>query len=177
MLLVAILWTALEYLREPRNQARTAKFANRSFAIAGLVYFQMLLGAVVAGLHAGLIYNTWPTMAGRIIPEDAFVRSPWWLNFFENPGTAQFDHRIGAYVVAAAVLAIWWTERQKKFEGPVRLSANALLLTTLFQIVLGIATLMMQAPEILAASHQLTAALLLCTAVWHAFELRYAASA
>jgi cytochrome c oxidase assembly protein subunit 15 len=177
MLLVAILWTALEYLREPRNQARAAKFAKWSFAIAGLVYLQMLLGALVAGLHAGLIYNTWPTMDGRIIPEDAFVRSPWWLNFFENPGTAQFDHRIGAYVVAAAVLAIWWTERQKKVEGFVQLSANAMLLTTLFQIVLGIVTLMMQAPEFLAASHQLTAALLLCTAVWHAFELRYAASA
>ena len=60
----------------------------------------MLLGALVAGLHAGLIYNTWPDMNGRVLPEDPFFSQPWWINFFENPGLAQFDHRIGAYLVA-----------------------------------------------------------------------------
>ena len=59
---------------------------------------QMLLGALVAGLHAGLIYNTWPDMNGQVFPEDPFFSSPWWINFFENPGLAQFDHRIGAYM-------------------------------------------------------------------------------
>jgi cytochrome c oxidase assembly protein subunit 15 len=176
ILLVAILWTALEYLRSSQTTTRPV-LAKWPFVIAALVYIQMLLGALVAGLHAGLIYNTWPSMDGRAMPEDAFVLSPWWLNFFENPGMAQFDHRIGAYIVALSVFVLWWFERKTKLTGLARRSGNALLHLTLFQIALGIATLLLQAPEFLAATHQLTAALLLCTAVWHAFELRYASSA
>jgi cytochrome c oxidase assembly protein subunit 15 len=135
----------------------------------------MLLGALVAGLHAGLLYNTWPSMDGRFMPEDAFAQRPWWINFFENPGMAQFDHRIGAYLVAASVFAQWWQERGK-LQDLARRSGNALLHLTLFQIVLGITTLVLQAPEALAAAHQLIAALLLCTAVWHTFELRLRAA-
>jgi cytochrome c oxidase assembly protein subunit 15 len=177
ILLVAIVWIALEYLRLPQAPSRTARWPRGPIAVAALIYLQMLLGALVAGLHAGLIYNTWPSMDGRLAPEDGFAQSPWWRNVFENPGTAQFDHRIGAYVVALSVFALWWRARGK-LTGPARRSGNALLHLTLFQIALGIATLLLQAPEFLAAAHQLTAALLLCTAVWHTFEMRtYSASA
>jgi len=180
VLLVAILWTALEYLRLPSSDERTARreaLLAWPVAIACLVYFQMLLGALVAGLHAGFIYNSWPLMDGRVIPEDAFVQSPWWINFFENPGMAQFDHRIGAYVVALTVFALWWKERRLTLPKLAKRSGVALVHLTIFQIALGITTLLLQAPEFLAALHQLTAALLLCTAVWHTFELRYAARA
>jgi len=180
ILLVAILWTALEYLRLPSNQEaapRRGELVAWPIAIALLVYFQMLLGALVAGLHAGYIYNTWPLMDGRLAPEDALGQSPWWINFFENPGTAQFDHRIGAYLVALAVLALWWQERKLTLPRLAKRSGIALVHLTIFQIALGITTLLLQAPEFLAALHQLTAALLLCAAVWHAFELRYAARA
>jgi len=180
VLLVAILWTALEYLRLPSSDERTARreaLLAWPVAIACLVYFQMLLGALVAGLHAGFIYNSWPLMDGRVVPEDAFVQSPWWINFFENPGMAQFDHRIGAYVVALTVFALWWKERRLTLPKLAKRSGVALVHLTIFQIALGITTLLLQAPEFLAALHQLTAALLLCTAVWHTFELRYAARA
>jgi len=176
VLLVAILWTALEYLNKPRALRQSSQWRWPA-AIAVLVYVQMLLGALVAGLHAGMIYNTWPSMDGRIMPEDAMSQSPWWSNLFENPGMAQFDHRIGAYLVMLAVIALWWRERALKLEGNARRSGNALLHVTLLQVALGIATLLLQAPEFLAALHQLIAALLLCTAVWHAFALRYTASA
>ena len=175
ILLVAIVWTALEYLRRAPPDALRASTSPQggggkwAFVIVALVYIQMLLGALVAGLHAGLLYNTWPSMDGRLMPEDAFAQRPWWINFFENPGTAQFDHRIGAYIVAVSVFALWWRERGR-LQGLARVSGNALLHLTLFQVALGIATLLLQAPEMLAAAHQLTAALLLCTAVWHLFE-------
>ncbi|MBL6853921.1 MAG: COX15/CtaA family protein, partial [Alphaproteobacteria bacterium] len=159
-----------QYLRAG-EQSATAKMPRGPVAIAVLVYVQMLLGALVAGLHAGLIYNTWPSMDGRFAPEDLFGLSPWWTNFFENPATAQFDHRIGAYIVATSVFALWWRERGR-LQGLARRSGNALPHVTLFQIALGIVTLLLQAPEFLAAAHQLTAVLLLCTAVWHAFELK-----
>ncbi len=122
ILLGAILWTALEYLRLPspplrgRGQGEGASPPDSlrapltptlspgsggegvrllAFVLVGLVYLQMLLGALVAGLHAGLIYNTWPSMDGRVFPEGPFN----WLSPFEDPGLAQFDHRIGAYIV------------------------------------------------------------------------------
>jgi len=189
ILLVAIFWTALEYLRLPSSanekagrstpsQAMRARgIASWPIVIAILVYFQMLLGALVAGLHAGFIYNTWPLMDGRVVPEDALAQSPWWINFFENPGMAQFDHRIGAYVIALAVFALWWTERGMALPRLAKRSGIALVHLTLFQIALGITTLLLQAPEFLAALHQLTAALLLCAVTWHIFELRHAARA
>src|SRR6202012_2597283 len=101
LLLVAILWIALEYLRGGKSTG----MSKRAVAFGVLGYLQMLLGALVAGLHAGLIYNSWPDMNGRVLPEDPFFARPWWINVFENPGLAQFDHRIGAYGVAA--FAVW----------------------------------------------------------------------
>ena len=143
----------------------------RAISLAALVYVQMLLGALVAGLHAGLIYNTWPDMNGRVFPEGPFFHQPWWINFFENPGLAQFDHRIGAYVVAG--FAVWVFARGVQLSGYAKKSAKLVAGITAFQIGLGIFTLMLQAPEGLAALHQVTAAALLCAAVWHAYELRH----
>lgn len=199
ILLGAILWTAFEYLRQghlssavygggaeqrrgggsplraaspptsPVNGGRKTVIA--AFFLIGLVYLQMLLGALVAGLHAGLIYNTWPSMDGRVFPENPFFSKPWWINFFENPGLVQFDHRIGAYVIALVVIALWIAGRHAKLEGLVRISSNTLLGVMLLQILLGIATLVSQVPVLLAALHQATAVALFASAVWHAFEL------
>jgi cytochrome c oxidase assembly protein subunit 15 len=167
LLLVAILWIALEYLK---GSDRGKGDARRGFVFAGLVYFQMLLGALVAGLHAGLIYNTWPDMNGGVFPEDPFFSRPWWINFFENPGLAQFDHRIGAYIVAGFAAFVY--ARGIRLSGWAKISAKVVAVITTLQIALGITTLLLQAPEWLAAAHQVTAACLLCAGVWHAFELR-----
>ncbi|MBA2590679.1 MAG: COX15/CtaA family protein [Alphaproteobacteria bacterium] len=166
LLLVAILWIALEYLRGGKSTGTS----KRATAFAGLVYFQMLLGALVAGLHAGLIYNTWPDMNGKVFPEDPFFSAPWWINFFESPGLAQFDHRIGAYAVAG--FAAWIYIQGMKLSGTAKVSAKSVAIITAWQVFLGIATLLMQAPVWLSALHQVTAATLLCAAVWHAYELR-----
>jgi len=168
LLLVAILWIALEYLRDLKG---APKPAGRAFGLVALIYVQMLLGALVAGLHAGLIYNTWPDMNGHLLPEHPFFSMPWWINFFENPGLAQFDHRIGAYIVAG--VAVWIFTRGVQLQGYAKKSAKLVAGITAFQIGLGIFTLMLQAPEGLAALHQVTAATLLCAAVWHAYELRH----
>jgi cytochrome c oxidase assembly protein subunit 15 len=167
ILLGAILWVALEYLRGIKAPPKPAA---RAYGLVVLVYVQMLLGALVAGLHAGLLYNTWPDMNGRVFPEDPFAVSPWWLNPFENPGLAQFDHRIGAYVVAGFAAYVY--AKGVKLSGAAKKSAKLVATITAVQIGLGIATLLMQAPEGLAAFHQVVAASLFCAAVWHAYELR-----
>jgi heme a synthase len=161
ILLGAILWVALEFLRPRQEQAGKGRGA---LAFVVLVYIQMLLGALVAGLHAGLIYNTWPSMDGRFLPENPFFHSPWWINFFDDPGLAQFDHRIGAYLVAAAAIALWFVSKQ------TRKTATLVLAIVAAQITLGILTLLNQVPIPLAALHQITAVALYCAAIWHFYE-------
>jgi cytochrome c oxidase assembly protein subunit 15 len=166
LLLIAILWIALEYLRGGQSTG----MSKRATAFAGAVYCQMLLGALVAGLHAGLVYNTWPDMNGHLLPDNPFFASPWWINFFENDGLAQFDHRIGAYLVA--VFAAWIYLQGIRLGGYAKTSAKVVAVIVAWQIFLGIATLLLMAPVWLSALHQVTAATLLCAAVWHAYELR-----
>jgi len=178
ILFAVLLWTAFEYLRDTRTaSARTSErnaIAMLAWMLPAFVYLQMLLGALVAGLHAGLIYNTWPSMNGRVLPEGAMALRPWWSNFFENAGLAQFDHRLIAYLVATAVLAFWLMMRRRQDFPTVRRSSNALLAIVVLQVVLGIVTLLDQAPLWLAALHQATAVALFATALWNAFEFRTA---
>jgi heme a synthase len=175
LLFGALLWTALEYLRNDAAARATpsSRVRNRFLAwtLVALVYVQMLLGALVAGLHAGSIYNTWPSMNGRAIPEDAFALHPWWRNFFENPGLSQFDHRVVAYLVAASVVMSWLMARRSGLTGTPRASSNALLAIVCVQITLGIVTLLNQVPLVLAAFHQATAVALFAAALWNAFDL------
>ncbi len=175
LLLGAILWTALEYLRDAPAQA--AKVDNpllrrASVALIVLIFIQMLLGALVAGLHAGLIYNNWPMMGWRWMPEGAFFDTPWWINFFENPGLVQFDHRMVAYAVMAVALPLGWRIRKLQPSKQAVNAAGFVFWLTLTQVLLGIMTLRTHVVVWLAAMHQLNAALLLCAAIWLAFELR-----
>lgn len=167
ILLGAMVWTALDYLRG-KGEGRTPRYA---LGFIALVYVQMLLGALVAGLHAGLIYNTWPDMNGQFVPEDAFALTPLWRNVFENPALAQFDHRMVAYAVAALVVLIY-ARAIRLGKGWAKSSGKAATILVTIQIFLGILTLLFHVPESLAAVHQVTAALVFAAAVWHAHELK-----
>lgn len=169
ILFAAIIWTALQYLHPKPPGATAAPQARLAKWFAGGIYLQMLLGALVAGLHAGLIYNTWPSMDGRFGPENPFFHQPWWINVFENAGLAQFDHRIGAYLIFFAAVALFWMAR--KLKGAQKISAHTVLGITLLQIALGILTLLHQVPVALAALHQITAVALFAAAIWHAYEI------
>ena len=178
ILLGAILWTALQYLHPPleggSKRAALRGGVVGGYAFVGLVYIQMMLGALVAGLHAGLVYNTWPSMDGRIFPDRPFAEG--WISFFESPGLVQFNHRIGAYLVALFAYFFWSWLRRHKVGGIARRAADAVLILVLVQIVLGIFTLLWQVPVHMAATHQVVAALLFSAAVWQAYEVKHLAS-
>ena len=82
----------------------SARSASPAFWCS-LVLIQIFLGGLVAGLDAGMSYNTWPLMDGAVVPGDLFVIEPAWRNFFENPKTVQFVHRAGP--MPCSLLALW----------------------------------------------------------------------
>jgi cytochrome c oxidase assembly protein subunit 15 len=136
--------------------------------LAVLVIAQIYLGALVAGLHAGLIYNTWPRIDGAFVPPGLLFGEPAWRNFFENTLTVQFDHRMFAYGLVAVVLFhvvdVW-----RNVEGrALRIGAAALAAVVCVQAALGIVTLLAVAPLALAMLHQAMALVVLTVATLHA---------
>ena len=97
---IAILWTAQ---RLDDRESAPAPGAIRAAAVGLLVMVlgQIYLGALVAGLRAGYVYNTWPLIDGALVPDASrlFFDVPLWRNFFENTLTVQFDHRMLAYTI------------------------------------------------------------------------------
>jgi heme a synthase len=172
VLLAALLWTALDLAREPRQRRqRRSLYATAAGVILALVFLQIGAGALVAGMKAGLAYNTWPLMDGRIIPGGLGAMTPMWRNVFENAATVQFDHRMLAYALAA--LVAWHCARVIRFmdDAPARTSATILLVTLVLQIAIGIWTLLAHVPLLLGLAHQATAMLVLAAATWHLHTL------
>lgn len=140
--------------------------------LIGIIFFMVLSGGFVAGIRAGLVYNTFPLMNGHFIPPEMFMLEPWYRNFFENMTTVQFDHRMIAWILAMLVPFFWYKSRQIILPRSARLACNFLLVMLVIQICLGIATLLMVVPLPLAASHQAGAMLLFTAAIWVNHKLR-----
>jgi len=152
-----------------RVEPISARLRWAGFALVVLVYLQIYLGALVAGLRAGLIYNTWPLIEGAFIPDaaDLFFETPWWRNFFENMLTVQFSHRSVGYLLALAALAHFghaWARRARgAFQG-----ASVLVVLIFVQITIGIQTLLHLVPIGLGLLHQAVALIVLTIAILHA---------
>ena len=138
------------------HSAAPSKEGTRSFAlvIMLLALVQIYLGGLVAGLDAGLAYNTWPLMDGAIVPGDLLVQQPWWINFFENAKMVQFVHRIGGYALLAA--ALWHMIRARGAEPGTTHARRALVLfhLVLVQAAIGITTLLLEVQIGWALLHQ-----------------------
>lgn len=151
---------------------RIVSFLRFGHAAKGLVLLTALSGALVAGIEAGLVYNSFPKMADRWIPTDLLAFEPKWKNFFENPTTVQFDHRLLGESVFCAVLILYLRSRQLPLPRRARLAMNAVLAATCLQVGLGITTLLTYVPTELAASHQAGALTVLTTLLWLTHELK-----
>ena len=89
-----LLWTAFDAWSGAARQTLPSAWGRRAVLLVGLVYIQILLGALVAGNDAGLIYNDWPLMNGRLIPDDYAAGSVWATNY--NDGTlVRIDPKTG----------------------------------------------------------------------------------
>jgi cytochrome c oxidase assembly protein subunit 15 len=166
-----MVWTAVR-LAPDRPAEVPARIRASAIALLVLVLSQMYLGALVAGLDAGLTYNTWPLIDDRFVPPaaDLLFGEPLWRNFFENRLTVQFDHRMMAYgLLLAVVLHVVDVGRTRRDEVLAR--AVALVAAVTVQAGLGIVTLLYHAPLALALAHQAMAMALLTIATVHAARL------
>jgi cytochrome c oxidase assembly protein subunit 15 len=166
LILALLVWLALEVQDGPVAAASKAQ-RRAAVLLVALVLLQVVLGALVAGLKAGLAYNTWPLMDGRFVPAGLGTLSPWWLNVFENVTTVQFNHRVTAYALALA--ALWHAAALARGAGEAAAarSAAVLVLAVFAQMALGVWTLLWSVPLWLGLAHQAGAALVLVLAVWH----------
>ncbi len=165
----ALFWVALGLLF-PRTAAaddtQVRSLRGFSWALTGVIFVMVLTGAFVAGIRAGFAYNTFPLMNGHWIPPELFMLQPWYLNFFNNMATVQFNHRLIAWLLAVLVPLFWFKSRRAPLSPRARRAGTVLLLMLATQITLGITTLVHVVPLPLAAAHQAGAVLLFSAALW-----------
>jgi cytochrome c oxidase assembly protein subunit 15 len=159
-----MLWTALALLA-PGAERASPSARRHAGLLAVLVFCMVLTGALVAAIHAGSAYNTFPTMNGQWIPSEIFMITPWWDNFVHNMATVQFVHRWLAVVILVTAVALWMRLPRERAGERSRLWADVLVVAVVAQIGAGIATLLMRAPLPLAALHQSGAVIVFTCAV------------
>ncbi len=168
LLFAGVLWVAFDLSDRDQADAVADGWARKvlpaSVILAVAVYLQMILGAFVAGLRAGKTFNTWPLMDGKFVPDGYFVSTPRLADMFETMAAVQFNHRLGAYAIAA--LAVWFFLTARKTALAKR--ARMVLAVVGVQIVLGIWTVIAATPIWLGLAHQAMALVLLASALYAA---------
>jgi len=164
---VYLLVLGLQFLgsRSPdrRIPERASRVGRLTLAAGVSVFVTLVMGAFVAGLKGGFVYPTFPKMGEFWVPPGMFEAWPWWSNFFENPVTAQFTHRILALASGLLVVAAWAASLGADTSHRVRVWAHASLAAVAVQVTLGVSTLLFHVPIPLASGHQAGAiALLTC---------------
>lgn len=173
-----LLTTAFSHLLPPFQTmypitASVMRFKKLAHITGGLIFVTAVSGAFVAGLDAGLVYNTYPLMGNTLVPSDILAKEPVWKNFLENPTTTQFDHRLLGHLAVAGAAGCWIYSRRLNLLPPrAKVAATVLFCAAMMQITLGISTLLMEVPKPMASIHQAGALGLLSTAIWLIHELK-----
>jgi len=181
ILLAAVLWQARDFARlarEPDAAAHAGPHIGKArLTLAGavplaLLFVQLMLGALTAGLRAGYVANTWPLMNDHFVPEGIMWWGTLWMTLTSDPFLVHFLHRWWAWGAAAAIL--WMATRLNAIGAGC--IAWWLMALTLGQIVLGIVTVMTGVALPIAVGHQLLGALLFGAVVVGAHRLGWRAA-
>jgi len=167
-----LIWVALALNKETEANNLPSWAGKIGLCLTALIFVTAFSGALVAGLDAGLVYNTFPLMDGELIPGGLLSMDPWYLNFFESIMTVQFTHRLMAITTFLAVGISWVLVSKRDLSTRQKGPINYLLAMVFIQAGLGIATLLMAVPVTLGALHQAGAVILLGLSVWTAYSLR-----
>jgi cytochrome c oxidase assembly protein subunit 15 len=166
-----LFWYAAACLTSRPARSGTGWIRIGSQVILWAAALTIIWGAFVAGLDAGLAYNTFPLMGGRLVPEGILINAPWWLNFFENTAAVQFTHRVLAIGTVVLIILYWVSARRSALSAPAQTAVTLLGVLVLCQLALGIATLLTAVALPLAILHQLGALAVITAAIWLRFTL------
>ena len=164
-----LLWTALEMVRPPLEGVKrpvSPLISHLSLASCLAITLTILYGGLVAGLKAGLIYNTFPFMGGQFIPDEWSFYTPVWLNLFENAALVQWIHRWLAISTATLVIVTSWVIWSQSSQKQMRIAAIIFACVALVQLTFGILTLLLHVPVALGTLHQGTAVVLLSVGLY-----------
>ncbi len=171
-LLGALVWTALDAWNGAARQTLPSPWSRGALALLGLIFLQILLGALVAGTHAGLIYNDWPLMNGSLIPKD-YAGTSIWATIAHSQGAVQLHHRLGGYLLTLVAIAMAWAATRSRYLSfDTRILVLAVGASIVLQAILGVITLIFGVPIWLGIAHQIAAAMVLSLAVALAWRAR-----
>ncbi len=167
-------WYAMDLLY-PKDIVET-KISKRvrgwSRIMFGAIVLQIIYGAFVAGLKAGLFYNTYPMMGHSLMPDTVTSFEPFWKNFLENPSGVQFLHRYIAIAVAILVLFVWEKSRLMELSKLQRSASNFMMSVVVIQFILGVITLIYSVPVTMGVLHQTGAFFLFASSLFFIHSLR-----
>ena len=170
-----LLWLALQCFKpvSAEQAQRRIKYRRHALLLVAGGLLTVTAGAFVAGLDAGLAYNTFPKMNGRWIPEGMMRLDPWWINFFENTATVQFTHRALGISLLVLTLWLWLRVRSANVVTKARRLVELLAAIVTAQAALGVATLLSEVPVALGVAHQAGALASFTVAILVVYELRF----
>lgn len=156
-----IFWIVFGLIKDNQNNSYNKGLHRSLLIFICLLVIQIIYGAFVAGLDAGVGYNTFPLMDGHLVPRSFFFLSPKWLNFFENNASIQFIHRTIGWLILILSSTIWFKYKNDNISRSQRLALFAMFLMVMLQFGLGVLTLIFVVPISLASLHQAGACLLM----------------
>ena len=175
LIIAAIVWVSRGLAQHSGDRSPAPSSGRTAGILVLMILVQIYLGGLVAGLDAGLAYNSWPWMDGVLVPSGLLAMTPAWLNLFENAKTVQFDHRMFGY-------ALWLIAGLHMIASLARAPATTharrsvvLFVLVTGQAAVGIVTLLLQVPVEWALLHQGLAIVVLGFSVahWRAFTGSY----
>ena len=157
-------------LCDPYPSSRTTESARSLYRFGWfiLLWFgiTMIWGGFVAGLDAGVVYNTFPTMHGYFLPPESVSMRPWWVNLFENTAMVQFCHRWLAITLWVLIMLFWIRTWKSDLALGEKTIVTVLLVVTTIQVCMGIMTLLLGVPVWLGVFHQSGALIVLMILIW-----------
>ena len=169
MLAVAIycyvLWTALNLIAREKPfyefMPDMLKLRGKTLMLVIFVVITMVSGGFVAGLKAGLIYNTFPLMGDSLMAPGVYSTQPWYLAMLDDAITVQFNHRVIALTTLFLVVAVYLYQLRLNLPSRTNMLFSLVIIASIIQVSLGITTLLLRVPVPIAASHQAGALVLL----------------
>ena len=137
-----------------------------------LLFLQLIIGAFVSGMDAGKIYNTWPLMGSSYFPDDSMISDFFSLKVFDDQSLVQFIHRNLAYLIVIIYFYMLYFVL-KNGNVNLRIPIFIIGISLLFQIFLGVLTILSGVKMLYASLHQINSILIILSTLYFLYIAKY----